>query len=308
MQIATISADSLVEWQWPPDEGDWYLLQEQIKEYLQTRNFHRRYPDIHRHPIGAEERNYLIDSGLLKEPSFSYIAILTDEVLDILKEDYPARYKTLLLVLKKRELQRKAELVFREREEADDEITTEHVSSALRDALVDDAHSFNKRLCVNRGGKYTCPSTRAVFTPRNSHYVAPPSATCRGRYPVALLPGQYTDSVPRLSSEELFTLPLNTALLQNEAPSPQTHSEPLLAEVKQTDTTTPAVPKNNVIKCGQCAKELNKSESVIKCCTCRVQYHSNCIEVSKTMMEVVKQYSWECPSCKRCSVCNASDG
>ena len=40
---STMQADSLVEWQYPPDTGDWYLLQEQVKDYLQARNFHRRY-------------------------------------------------------------------------------------------------------------------------------------------------------------------------------------------------------------------------------------------------------------------------
>jgi hypothetical protein len=40
-----MQAESLVEWQYPPDKGDWFLLQEQVKEFLQARNFHRRYSE-----------------------------------------------------------------------------------------------------------------------------------------------------------------------------------------------------------------------------------------------------------------------
>lgn len=319
-----MTADSLVEWQWPPHQGEWFLLQEQVKEYLQTRNFHRRYPDIHRHSLAAEERNHLVDTGLFTEPAFHFIAIKTDEVLDILKEDYPTKHRQVLSALRRRDALKQVKLVVKEADEADDDVTTERVSTELRDVLVEDAQSFNKRLCVRRGGKFTCSSSKIEYLPRNTQYIAPRTATRRGRYPVALLPGQYTDNVPRYTSEEMYTLPINTVLLHNEIPpdtGANTGADTSTGTGANTATNTSvsatntsvsaAVPvpvKPVVARCGQCVKELATTDRVIRCNTCRYQYHTLCISISDTMLKTVSKYSWDCPSCKRCSVCNASDG
>ena len=259
-----------------------------------------RYPDIHRHPIGAEERNYLLDLGILNEvnSAFSFIGLLTEDVLDIMKEDYPAKYKALLAVLRKRELVKQAKAVMQEADEADEEDQTEKVDTCLRDVLVDDAQYFNKRLKASRQNtpSFTCPHSQLSYIPRNKQYIAPRSYTRRGRYPVAVLPGQYTDSVPEYTSEKMYTLPLNTALLNNKAPK------------EKTPDTVTSVPKNITVKCGQCNNDLGKSENVIKCNKCKWFYHMRCMSISKSMVKTVTDYPWDCSSCKTCSVCDAPDG
>jgi hypothetical protein len=224
--------------------------------------------------------------------------LLTDDVLDIMKEDYPAKYKALLSVLRKRELVKQAKSVMKEADDADEEDQTEKVDNCLRDILVDDAQSFNKRLkaCRESKSSYTCPSTQILYVPRNTQHIAPRSYTRRGRYPVAVLPGQYTDSVPEYTSEELYTLPVNTVLMHSKGP-----------KEKAAETVT-SVPKNITVKCGQCTNDLGKSENVIKCNKCKWYYHTKCMSISKNMIKPVTRYSWDCPSCKTCSVCDAADG
>jgi hypothetical protein len=44
MQV--FNADRLFEYQWPQDGGEWYLLQEQVSEYLGVLSFKRKYPGV----------------------------------------------------------------------------------------------------------------------------------------------------------------------------------------------------------------------------------------------------------------------
>lgn len=40
-------AENLIEYKWPPDEaGEYYMLQEQVSEYLGVTSFKRKYPGI----------------------------------------------------------------------------------------------------------------------------------------------------------------------------------------------------------------------------------------------------------------------
>ena len=214
-----------------------------------------------------------------------------------MKEDYPAKYKVLVSLLRKRELARKIKSVIRDADEADE--SNGPVCCSLREVLTEDAAAYNKRLRANHGGvgrTYTCANSEQTLIPRNEQFVAPRSYTRRGKYPVAVLPGQYTDNVPHYSSEKLFSLPLNTALIQNTPPV-----------VKPAQTIT-AVPRNITVTCGQCNSALGKSEHVIKCNRCRSFYHTRCINISKEMLKIITRYSWDCPTCKTCSVCDASDG
>lgn len=41
-------AENLIEYKWPPDEtGEYYMLQEQVSEYLGVTSFKRKYPGIY---------------------------------------------------------------------------------------------------------------------------------------------------------------------------------------------------------------------------------------------------------------------
>lgn len=59
--------DQLAEYQWPEKAGENLMIQEQISEYLGIKSFKRKYPDLKRRPIDAEERTYLREKGLVSE-------------------------------------------------------------------------------------------------------------------------------------------------------------------------------------------------------------------------------------------------
>lgn len=62
----------MAEYDWPPfsvecTNRDNYMIQEQATEYLGVKSFKRRYPDLYRRPVEMEERNYLMEKGLVSE-------------------------------------------------------------------------------------------------------------------------------------------------------------------------------------------------------------------------------------------------
>ena len=62
------TVDQVVEYQWPVDKGgESLMLQEQISEYLGVKSFKRKYPDIKRRMVEAEEKTYLREKGLVTE-------------------------------------------------------------------------------------------------------------------------------------------------------------------------------------------------------------------------------------------------
>lgn len=55
--------DQLAEYQWLGSEL--CMIQEQVSSYLGVKSFKRKYPDLKRRPVEAEERTFLEDSGLV---------------------------------------------------------------------------------------------------------------------------------------------------------------------------------------------------------------------------------------------------
>jgi len=47
LRYSYFPAENLIEYKWPPDEtGEYYMLQEQVSEYLGVTSFKRKYPGI----------------------------------------------------------------------------------------------------------------------------------------------------------------------------------------------------------------------------------------------------------------------
>lgn len=46
-RLTYFPAENLTEYKWPPDDtGEYYMLQEQVSEYLGVTSFKRKYPGI----------------------------------------------------------------------------------------------------------------------------------------------------------------------------------------------------------------------------------------------------------------------
>uniref|UniRef100_A0A7M4FMF4 PHD finger protein 10 n=1 Tax=Crocodylus porosus TaxID=8502 RepID=A0A7M4FMF4_CROPO len=61
-------AENLIEYKWPPDEtGEYYMLQEQVSEYLGVTSFKRKYPDLERRDLSHKEKLYLRELNVITE-------------------------------------------------------------------------------------------------------------------------------------------------------------------------------------------------------------------------------------------------
>lgn len=92
----------LAEYEWPPIKfgqkhrsSETYMVQEQISEYLGIKSFKRKYPDLVRRPVEMEERNFMMERGLVSEKmcDLGLTAVIASEILDIMCNDYPEKYE-----------------------------------------------------------------------------------------------------------------------------------------------------------------------------------------------------------------------
>jgi hypothetical protein len=62
------TVEQVAEYQWPLEKGgESLMIQEQISEYLGVKSFKRKYPDLKRRAVEAEEKTYLREKGLVTE-------------------------------------------------------------------------------------------------------------------------------------------------------------------------------------------------------------------------------------------------
>lgn len=71
------------------------MIQEQIAEYLGVKSFKRKYPDLDRRTVEMEERNYLIERGMVTEKmcDLGVTAVYAVDVLDIMYQDFHEKYE-----------------------------------------------------------------------------------------------------------------------------------------------------------------------------------------------------------------------
>lgn len=99
---AEFTVDMLAEYDWPPATGccpkknrDTYMIQEQVAEYLGVKSFKRKYPDLERRTVEMEERDYLIERGMVTEKlcDLGVTAVFAVDVLDIMYQDFHDKYE-----------------------------------------------------------------------------------------------------------------------------------------------------------------------------------------------------------------------
>lgn len=92
----------IAEYDWPPPKGccparnrDTFMIQEQVAEYLGVKSFKRKYQDLPRRMVEMEERNYLMEKGMVSEKmcDLGLTAVLASDVLDIMHNDFYDKYE-----------------------------------------------------------------------------------------------------------------------------------------------------------------------------------------------------------------------
>lgn len=184
----------LAEYEWPQNEPprsrDTYMIQEQIAEYLGVKSFKRKYPDLVRRMVDMEERNFLFENGLATEKmcDLGLTAVYASEVLDIMCNDYPDKYEEY------RRYQREKAFKF-----ARMRLETAVVdrSQMQKDKAITSASEFNTRFNKDRrDNRKSCMDLQNFLIQRPTpirDYDYTPSTTHQSHYPLALVPGQFSE-------------------------------------------------------------------------------------------------------------------
>lgn len=82
------------------------MVQEQIAEYLGVKSFKRKYPDLPRRMVEMEERNYLMEKGMVSEKmcDLGLTAVLASDVLDIMHTDFYEKYEEYRRYLREKQI------------------------------------------------------------------------------------------------------------------------------------------------------------------------------------------------------------
>nr|XP_033325913.1 uncharacterized protein LOC117220247 isoform X2 [Megalopta genalis] len=327
------TVDKIAEYEWPLDrKGETFMIQEQISQYLGVKSFKRKYPDLKRRVVDMEERNYLRENGLVSEAmcDMGLTAICSSEVLDVMCSDFPDQYEEYRKHMREKQVKEHS----KKQKELSAAANAEKNRIDLAEMAVQSALSWNIRLNKARRENRKCSLDLQTFTihvPKKQQKVETERKI--GHYPVALIPGQYTDYYREYTPAELRYYPLNTVLYgpmrpnerkfdsqsegsqsDSDSDSSSDDSSEGTQDTEGSQSTMDDVdmeivnPKEEVkLKCKMCLKVLNKhskNEVLVQCGTCSGHVHPSCIDLTLDMVPHIQSYAWQCTDCKTCAQCH----
>ncbi|KAI7805479.1 PHD finger protein 10 [Triplophysa rosa] len=212
-------AENLTEYKWPPDDtGEYYMLQEQVSEYLGVTSFKRKYPDLERRDLSHKEKLYLREQNVITETqcTLGLTALRSDEVIDLMIKEYPAKHAEYSVILQEKERQRITKEYSQMQQQNPQKVEASKVPEYIKKAAKKAAEfnsNFNRERMEERRAYFDL-QTHIIQVPQGKYKVLPPEKTKTGPYPVALIPGQFQEYYKRYSPNEIRYLPLNTALYE----------------------------------------------------------------------------------------------
>uniref|UniRef100_F6WAN9 PHD finger protein 10 n=1 Tax=Ciona intestinalis TaxID=7719 RepID=F6WAN9_CIOIN len=223
--FSSISAENIAEYQWPPDtSGDYYMLQEQVSTYLGITSFKRKYPEIERRKVEADEVNHLLTSHVISEVqvTLGLTALKSSDVCDMMMKEYPEKYNEYNAALQEREKE-KLQNKYKQyaSQAASMQVDKSQMPSFVKKA-VRQAADYNARLNRQRKDEFAVyydMQTNVLQYPASKVRKLDPSLTRPSLYPCALIPGQFQEHYKTYTKDELMYLPLNTALYGPPNPS-----------------------------------------------------------------------------------------
>ncbi|XP_071441493.1 supporter of activation of yellow protein-like isoform X2 [Hetaerina americana] len=207
------TAENLAEYQWPLNDktADHFMIQEQVSEYLGVKSFKRKYPDLKRRTVEAEEKAHLREKGLVSESlcDLGLTALNSSEVLDVMFADFQEKYEEYRRVTRERQAK---EIQSRQKVTITGEKNkqSDYKRRAMKSAASWNS-SFNKERKEERGCCFDLQSF-TIHYPQNKGRQMAREKPRIGHYPISLIPGQYTDYYKRYTPTELRYYPLNTVL------------------------------------------------------------------------------------------------
>ncbi|OCT77926.1 hypothetical protein XELAEV_18029023mg [Xenopus laevis] len=215
-------AENVIEYKWPPDEtGEYYMLQEQVSEYLGVTSFKRKYPDLERRDLSHKEKLYLRELNVITETqcTLGLTALRSDEVIDLMIKEYPAKHAEYSVILQEKERQRitdhykeYSQLQQQNTQKVEAGKVPEYIKKAAKKAAEFNSNLNRERMEERRA--YFDLQTHIIQVPQGKYKIIPSEMTKVSPYPVSLIPGQFQEYYKRYSPNELRYLPLNTALYE----------------------------------------------------------------------------------------------
>ncbi|XP_043492422.1 uncharacterized protein LOC122517880 isoform X2 [Polistes fuscatus] len=331
------TVDKIAEYEWPLDrKGETFMIQEQISQYLGVKSFKRKYPDLKRRMVDMEERNYLRENGLVSEAmcDMGLTAVCSSEVLDIMCSDFPDQYEEYRKHMREKQVKEHS----KKQKELTAAANAERNRIDLAEMAIQSALSWNISLNKSRKENRKCSLDLQTFTihvPKKHHKLDTDRKI--SHYPVALIPGQYTDYYREYTPAELRYYPLNTVLYgpmrpnerkfdsqsegsQSDSDSDSSTDDSSSSSSEGTQDTEGSQStmddvdmeisnqkEETKLKCKMCLKMLNKNgknEVLIQCGTCNGNVHPSCIELTLDMVPHIQSYAWQCTDCKTCAQCH----
>ncbi|XP_031788762.1 uncharacterized protein LOC100116660 isoform X2 [Nasonia vitripennis] len=336
------TVEKIAEYEWPPKDdearsaatrAETFMIQEQISQYLGVKSFKRKYPDLKRRMVDMEERNFLRENGLVSESmcDMGLTAVSSSEVLDIMCSDFPEQYEEY----RKHMREKAAKEHSKKQKELSAAANAERNRIDLAEMAMQSALNWNLGLNKARRENRRCSLDLQTFTVHMPKRAIKFDPSKRGsHYPVALIPGQYTDYYREYTPAELRYYPLNTVLYgpmrpnerkfdsqsegsQSDSDSDSSSDDSSSSSSEGTQDTEGSqstmdevdmeLAIQSDIKCKMCLNHLNKSnrpEVLIQCGTCNGNVHPSCIDLTLDMVPHIRAYAWQCTDCKTCAQCH----
>ncbi|KAA0199634.1 hypothetical protein HAZT_HAZT001025 [Hyalella azteca] len=268
------TVDKVMEYVWPLEGGygEHYFVQEHISQYIGISSFKRKYPDLRRRPIDVSERDYLKELGVVSEIAcdMGLTAVRSEDVMDILFADFPAKFEELSKHLSERrdnQLKQQGKVDY-QLANIDKSKLHEYARQAAEEAAL-----WNAALCREKREERRYTSEELKKLPLNSVCVGP----------------LYED-LPQEEADQLG------------ASADADHDGQIKSELPEE--------KGLLCKVCFFGKERNKAgkpEGLIVCAKCSSASHASCVDLNPSMIPRINSYSWQCMECKHCMQCKTAE-
>lgn len=187
---AIILPEQLAEYCWK--NGGPYMLQEQVAQYLGIKSFKRKYPGIARRQVDMQERDFIKESSLASESlcDLGLTAVNSADILDIMYSDFQHKYEEFC----KYQREKQAKDLINKQRALSLAAKQESTKADLNQAAIHSAAQWNSNFNRTRKEQRKACMDLQTFTinyPKGKMKAA--NKPKLGHYPLALVPGQYTD-------------------------------------------------------------------------------------------------------------------
>lgn len=170
------------------------MLQEQIAQYLGVKSFKRKYPGLTRRPVEMQERDFIREKNLVSEAlcDMGLTAVPSSEILDIMYTDFQDKYEEY----RKSQRDKQSKEISNKQKAISLATSQEKNKIDFKERAIKSAANWNCTFNKARKETRKCCMDLQTFTinyPTGITHAKVPYKESVGSYPIALVPGQFTD-------------------------------------------------------------------------------------------------------------------